>query len=67
MPDVVMHKINGYLVSETSANALADGIAWMLSKDADLLVLASNARAFALEHYQDIKVGSQYKALYEDL
>jgi glycosyltransferase involved in cell wall biosynthesis len=66
LPDMITHKVNGWLASPFDPSALADGILWILSHpNPDQLSRAARAKAVA-EYSLDV-MSSRYGALYSEL
>lgn len=63
IPEMVEHKINGYLVEYKSIEDLEKAIIWAL-ESADYNLLAVNARNKVLTTYEEAIVSSQYISLY---
>lgn len=66
LPDIVEHKVTGYLANSFDVQDLAHGIIWSL-KSENLEVLGKNARARAKKLWSYEKVNMQYKTLFESL
>jgi glycosyltransferase involved in cell wall biosynthesis len=66
IPEMIDHKVNGYVANYKDAEDLANGIRWVL-EDADYAQLSQNARKKVEEHYRESIVANQYKKLYEQL
>lgn len=67
MPDLIEHKINGYLATPFESNDLADGIMWVLENKDRRDMLSRNARSVVEERYTLKKVSEQYLALYLEM
>ncbi|WP_430809903.1 MULTISPECIES: glycosyltransferase [unclassified Carboxylicivirga] len=65
--DMIEHKVNGYLAEAFSSNDLAQGIGWCLEDDERQKELSARARSAVLEKFNETKVGSEYRALYQQL
>lgn len=66
VPDVVLHKKNGYLASLYDTQDLANGLIWILNNpNKDLL--ASNAREWAVSKFSLEVVAQQHINLYKNL
>jgi len=63
IPEMIDHKLNGYVASYKSTEDLANGINWVL-KEADYPVLSDNARKKAESTYNETIVAKQYIDLY---
>jgi glycosyltransferase involved in cell wall biosynthesis len=66
IPEMIDHKQNGYLAKYKSAEALADGINYVLN-EANYELLSHNARQKVVENYAEEVVVKQYEALYKSL
>ena len=64
MPDMIDHKLNGYLANPFDTTDLAAGINWVLSNDARHKDLCINAREKAAACFDIKKVAKQYAELY---
>jgi glycosyltransferase involved in cell wall biosynthesis len=60
MPDMIVHKHNGYLATLRNTDELANGILFCTSND-----LSNNARDYALEKYQSSLIVKSYVDLYK--
>ncbi|TAH03766.1 MAG: glycosyltransferase [Sphingobacteriales bacterium] len=65
IPEMIDHKQNGYVAQYQSANDFAQGINWVLSKDADLL--KNKARQKVLDNYSETMVAQKYIQVYQSL
>jgi glycosyltransferase involved in cell wall biosynthesis len=66
IPEMIDHKINGYLAKYQDAKDLADGIDWILF-DADYQQLSQNARRKAIDCYSEDVITIQFMKLYENV
>lgn len=64
--EVVDHKVNGYLARPFEPEDLANGILWCLNNNEGNM-LGKAAREKVLREYAMVKVGGQYKELYESI
>lgn len=64
--DLIDHQQNGYLAKYKSADDLADGIYWALYQ-ADLQLLAQEARQKVLDTFSEAAVSKQYVQLYNKI
>lgn len=64
IPEMIDHKINGYVAEYKSAENLARGIRWVL-EEADYQALCRNARSKAVDCYSEKTVAQQYIALFK--
>jgi glycosyltransferase involved in cell wall biosynthesis len=64
IPEMIEHKKTGYLAEYKSAKDLADGIYWTLF-EANNEVLAENSRQKVLSDFNQEKIASIHKELYE--
>lgn len=62
VPEMIIHKQNGYIAPLGSAEELAKGVAWTLEHKDEL---HDAARQWALNHCSEHKVAARYTALYE--
>jgi glycosyltransferase involved in cell wall biosynthesis len=63
IPEMIVHRVNGYIARYKSAEDLADGIYWSLF-DADTPSLRENARRKVLSDYSESVVSEKYINLY---
>jgi glycosyltransferase involved in cell wall biosynthesis len=66
IPDMVMHKKNGYLADYKSVADLANGIKWWLY-EADAKTLSNNARQKALDEFAEEIVVQRHVKLYQEI
>lgn len=64
IPEMIDHRINGYVAEYQDAQDLADGLLWTLF-EANSEILSANARRKVTEEYAQEKVAYQYKEIYE--
>ena len=67
MPDMISHKVNGFLATEFDTSMLSEGIRWVLSDHERWMSLCAEARntveaGFTLKHS-----ASRYRELYQDI
>lgn len=67
MPDMIKHQVNGYLVPQVSAGALAEGLAWTLANHQLLPEMGQRARENALRAFSRSDVARQYQQLYQSI
>lgn len=67
MPDMIDHKLNGYLSKPFETSDLALGIEWVLSDENRHKELCIKAREKAVACFDIKKVAKQYAALYESI
>ncbi|MBC7923749.1 MAG: glycosyltransferase family 4 protein [Ferruginibacter sp.] len=67
LPEMIDHAHNGYLAAYQSAEALAEGIAWLLAPETDAGELRRNAREKVMGNYTEELVAGKYRRLYEGL
>ena len=67
LPDVIMHKTNGYLAHPYDTNDLAEGIRWLLSSSQRMLMLRQAARQTAESNFPLSLQAARYKSLFEDI
>jgi glycosyltransferase involved in cell wall biosynthesis len=65
MPDVVDHKVTGYLAEPYDTRDLANGIAWMLADSGRLAALGAAARHKAQRRWSAGAVLPAYRAVFE--
>ena len=65
IPEMIDHKINGYLAKYQDAKDLADGIDWILF-EADYQQLSQNAHRKVIDCYSEKIVAMQYTELYKN-
>ncbi|MDJ1500412.1 glycosyltransferase [Xanthocytophaga agilis] len=66
MPDIISHKLNGYLAQPYKPEDLADGINWVLSNSL-AYNLSENARKIALQSLSETRIASQYEEIYRKI
>jgi len=66
MPDMIKHKVNGYLSIPFDTNDLANGIEWVLNNNIDNSQ-SINARNTACKNYNIDNISQKYIDLYRDL
>jgi glycosyltransferase involved in cell wall biosynthesis len=64
--DMVDHGVNGALAPAFDANAMAEGIRWVLDSGRSDEV-RSNARRIALERFELVRVSERYRGLYGEV
>ena len=67
MPDMIDHKINGYLATPFEANDLADGMMWVLENESRREMLSQRARQSTEERYALKTVANRYLMLYQSI
>jgi glycosyltransferase involved in cell wall biosynthesis len=67
IPDLIDHKVNGYLAEPFDTEDLARGIAWVLEDPERHARLRAAARAKAEREYEMTHIARRYLALYEDI
>lgn len=67
MPDMVDHRLNGYLATPFEPDDLAAGIMWLLEDEARHARLAEAARASAVERFALDAIAARYLALYRSM
>ncbi len=67
MPDMIEHRINGYLAKPFDIKDLAAGINWVLSDENRHNELCINAREKAVACFDIEKIANQYKRLYQEI
>ena len=66
IPEMIDHKVNGYVANYMDTEDLANGIRWVL-EEADYRQLSYNARKKVEKNYSETVVAEQYKRLYQKL
>lgn len=66
IPEMIDHKVNGYVAGYKDADDLANGIHWVL-EESDYVQLSQNARKKVEACYSEDVVAKQYKELYQKL
>ena len=67
MPDMLDHKLNGYLAKSFDTSDLAVGINWVLSNENRHKELCIKAREKAVACFDIEKVAKQYESLYQEI
>jgi glycosyltransferase involved in cell wall biosynthesis len=67
LPDVIDHKVNGYLATPYEAEDLANGITWVLHDSEKYKILSQNARKKAEQKFDIKKIAEQYIKLYREI
>ena len=67
MPDMIVHRQNGYLAQPFDVQDLAQGIVWAIESDERHEQLCHDARRYALGNFELRAQARQYINLYEDL
>ncbi|WDN89043.1 hypothetical protein BuS5_02011 [Desulfosarcina sp. BuS5] len=67
MPDMIDHKLNGYLAKPFNTSALASGINWVLSDNSRHKDLCIKAGEKAVACFDIKKVARRYAELYRDV
>ena len=65
MPDMITHRVNGYLATPFDTEDLASGILWVLQSDAHIAQLSSQARLSVINHFSFPVIARRYAELYE--
>lgn len=65
LPDIVTHRVTGYLARPFDTEDLAAGIEWVLKDSCRHGELSRNARTKAVERFSEAVVVPQYLAVYE--
>jgi glycosyltransferase involved in cell wall biosynthesis len=64
IPEMIDHKLNGYLAKYKSAEDLANGIYWVLYQS-DYQSLCHNSRIKVVENYSEKVVAEKYRKVYD--
>ena len=67
MPDMIDHKLNGYLAKPFETSDLAAGINWVLSDNSRYKELCIKAREKAVTCFDIEKIAGQYESLYQEI
>lgn len=67
MPDMIDHKINGYLATPFECQDLADGISWILKNEKQHGSLSESARKKVMENYRSTDIARRYLDLYKKI
>ena len=65
IPEMIHHRINGYVAQYRNADDLARGIRWVLF-EADYATLSENARQKVLSEYVEGRIANRYLKIYEE-
>ena len=66
VPEMVQHKINGYVAKYKNVEDLAKGIIWVISNNLNNC-LGINGRRWIVENYNQKKIAKEYLKVYEEL
>ena len=66
IPEIIEHRINGYVSQETTSEGLKEGIDWILGND-DIKNLKENARDWALENVSYESHNNAFECLLKDI
>lgn len=67
IPELIDHKVNGYLVDPFDTKGLAEGIAWVLHDKERIDKLGKNARNKIEKECNETLIAEEYKNLYESI
>lgn len=67
IPELIDHKVNGYLVDHFDTKELAEGIAWILHDKERIDKLGKNARTKIEKECNETLIAEEYKDLYESI
>jgi glycosyltransferase involved in cell wall biosynthesis len=67
MPDIVDHKLNGFLATPYSVEGLTDGIKWFFNELSDGKSFTNYARKKVLDNFTAEKITEQYRVFYKSL
>jgi len=67
MPDMIEHMQNGYLARAFDADALAEGIAWVLEDTSRWKQLSQNARAHCRQHFELAAISKRHLEIYNNI
>ena len=65
-PEIVSHRVNGFICQEVSANAFSEALSFLLSTK-EYLSYRSSAREAAVEKYDPGLIGSRYRSFFSSL
>ncbi len=66
MPDLIQHKVSGYLAQPNDIGDLAQGIQWVLDRQATNNNLGDAARKYAIKTFDSTIVAQQYLTTYQE-
>lgn len=67
IPDMINHKMNGYLAELKSVDDLTNGILWFFNNQGKAKEFSDNARQKAIENFSPQLIGKRYFELYKSL
>lgn len=67
LPDIVEHKITGYLARPFDTSDMAKGIKWVLQDAAQRSALSVQAREAAVKKFSEPVIADMYKAVYDQI
>ena len=67
MPDMIEHKLNGYLAKAYDTDDLANGIMWILNNVTHWPMLSRHARNKAQQEFGIVRIANQYCELYKEI
>ena len=67
MPDMIVHKKNGYLAEPNSIQSLSNGIYWILTDDTKRKQLGFSAREKVLKNFTYESIATKYIQLYNSI
>jgi glycosyltransferase involved in cell wall biosynthesis len=67
LPDIVTHRVTGWLAKAFDATDLAEGVMWLIEDEARYAALAAAARKQAVERFSEPVVTSKYTELYRQV
>ena len=67
VPDIIEHKINGYLAQYKSSRDLSKGIIWVIKDQGRNKELGRNGREKVMKEYSLEVQARRYKELYQSL
>ena len=67
IPDLISHKVNGYLANPFDTSDLAKGIKWITNSDGDYEGISEKCRDKVLNEYAIEIISEQHKKLYSEL
>ncbi|MHC5829061.1 MAG: glycosyltransferase, partial [Nostoc sp.] len=66
MPDLIEHRVSGYLAQPYEAEDLATGIQWVLQQQKESKSLSLAARRHAEYMFDPVRVAQQYVTVYKE-
>ncbi|TDR76721.1 glycosyl transferase family 1 [Paludibacterium purpuratum] len=67
LPDIVIHRHNGFLAAQLSGEMLANGVRWVLQQESQGLPFNEHSRCLAVEKFSLEAQANHYISLYQSL